>query len=222
MSGEAAAEERTQQMLARSRCSALEAMSPDGGRILVREQMHPALPIQPRRLAQLTRERGQALVEFVLILPIFMLLIFGVIEFGKALNYWIDTTHLANEGARYAAVNRWPSCPDDDTTPCAETLKDYLVARANTAELASGGTSNVPTALKPGVRICFPEGAPTVGKAVRVTVKSTYKLAVVNGMFGLVGLSQIGDIELSSSSTLRLERAPTPNRLLAESSACPA
>ena len=52
------------------------------------------------------RERGQALVEFVVILPVFLLIAFGVIEFGKAFNYWINTTHLASEGARYASVRR--------------------------------------------------------------------------------------------------------------------
>jgi Flp pilus assembly protein TadG len=169
----------------------------------------------------LARERGQALVEFVLILPVFLLIVFGVVEFGRAFNYWIDVTHLANEGSRYAAVNRWPSCPsgddpdpDGNPNPCDETLKDYLTERANTDELASGGTQNVPDALN--VDICFPESEATTGKAVRVTVHTDYTLAVVDGLFGAIGLDGIGEIGLSASSTMRLERTPSPNRVLAE------
>ena len=179
----------------------------------------------------LASERGQALVEFVLLLPVFLLITFGVIEFGKAFNYWIDTTHLANEGARYAAVNRWPTCPSDDTSFCHEQLRAYVQQRANTKELADGGanvksglTYNVgsPSAAD-GIVICFPEsGSTDVGKAVRVTVKAKYELAVVDGLFSAIGLDDIGEINLSSSSTMRLERKPTANRLLAEdSSSCP-
>src|SRR4051794_27742312 len=53
-------------------------------------------------------ERGVALVEFALVLPLILLLLFGMIDFGKAFNYWNDETHLANEAARYAVVNRNP------------------------------------------------------------------------------------------------------------------
>jgi len=167
-------------------------------------------------------ERGQAVVELALVLPLFLLLVFGMIEFGKGLNYWIDLTHIANEGARYATVNRWPSCPGDETAACPEPLKTYLIDRVNTDELRDGGSSNVPLPLLPGVDICFPETAPDPGNAVRVTVSTTYSLAVVDGLLGAIGLDTVADISLSASSTQRLEREPTANRLLAESSAaCP-
>src|SRR3954466_13202404 len=56
-------------------------------------------------------ERGAALVEFVLVLPLVLLLLFGMVDFGKAFNYWNDETHLANEAARYAVVNKNPLPP---------------------------------------------------------------------------------------------------------------
>jgi Flp pilus assembly protein TadG len=167
-------------------------------------------------------ERGQAVVELALVLPLFMLLVFGMIEFGKGLNYWIDLTHVANEGARYATVNRWPSCPGDETAACPEELKTYLTDRVNTDELRDGGSSNVPNTPGVAIDICFPETQPDPGNAVRVTVSTTYSLAVVDGLLGAIGLDTIADISMSASSTQRLEREPTANRLLAESSpACP-
>ena len=48
-----------------------------------------------RLLHLLSREEGTALVEFALVLPVLLLLLLGVLDFGKAYNYWIDTTHLS-------------------------------------------------------------------------------------------------------------------------------
>ena len=53
-------------------------------------------------------ERGQATVEFAIVLPLVLLLIVGMIEFGKAFNYWLSLNHLANETARWAAVDTSP------------------------------------------------------------------------------------------------------------------
>ena len=60
------------------------------------------------RACRLGREEGQATVEFAIVIPLLLLLIVGIIEFGKAFNYWIDLNHLANEGARWAAVEKVP------------------------------------------------------------------------------------------------------------------
>lgn len=54
---------------------------------------------------RLLRDRsGQAAVEFALIAPAFFLIMFGVMDFGRAM--WINSTieHAAAEGARYAAI----------------------------------------------------------------------------------------------------------------------
>jgi Flp pilus assembly protein TadG len=61
-----------------------------------------------RRTRILRREEGQATVEFAIVIPLLLLLVVGIFEFGKAFNYWIDLNHLANEGARWAAVDKVP------------------------------------------------------------------------------------------------------------------
>lgn len=50
------------------------------------------------------RERGAAAVEFALVLPILIMLIFGIIDFGRMLNARITITEAAREGARAAAL----------------------------------------------------------------------------------------------------------------------
>jgi Flp pilus assembly protein TadG len=51
-----------------------------------------------------TADRGTAAVEFVLIVPVLLLIVFGIIDFGRALNAQISLTGAAREGVRLAAL----------------------------------------------------------------------------------------------------------------------
>jgi len=64
-------------------------------------------------------EKGVSAVEFALILPILIVLVFGIFQFGIAYNNYITITHAAREGARLAAV--------DLTNP---SLKQIIIERA--------------------------------------------------------------------------------------------
>lgn len=48
--------------------------------------------------------RGQSLVEFALILPVLVILLLGIIDFGMGLRSYISLTNATREGARFAAV----------------------------------------------------------------------------------------------------------------------
>ena len=48
--------------------------------------------------------RGQALVEFALMLPVLLLLVVGVMEFGLVINQYMVVAESAREGARSAAL----------------------------------------------------------------------------------------------------------------------
>ena len=64
-----------------------------------------------RRMIGLRREDGVAMTEFALILPVFLLLVAGILSFGRVFFYWIQANHMANETARWAAVDRNPYAP---------------------------------------------------------------------------------------------------------------
>jgi Flp pilus assembly protein TadG len=151
-----------------------------------------------RRLALRSRsahgpEAGVALVEFALVLPLLLVLLFGMLDFGKAFNYWIDQTHLANEGARWAAVNK---------NPGGGTLQEYIQSQANTAELREGGTDSVPGAIE--ICISFPNGTSQVGDPVRVTASASYNwLPFLGDRIGITSTS------ISASATMRLEAVPS-------------
>ena len=50
-------------------------------------------------------EKGQALVEFALLVPIFLMLLFAIVDFGMGFHSWITVTNSAREGARLGAVS---------------------------------------------------------------------------------------------------------------------
>src|SRR5687768_14434683 len=112
-------------------------------------------------------QKGTALVEFALVLPLFLVMLIGMVDFGKGFNYWIDQTHIANQGARFAVVNRNPG------EAAGDTLQQYIREHAQTDELESGGTDTVDEPLI--VCIEFPKGGtPAAGDPVTVRVVTTY------------------------------------------------
>ena len=65
-------------------------------------------------------EQGASAVEFALVLPIFIMLIFGIFQFGIAFNNWIAITHAAREGARLAAVDQYDEQRVRDSAPSVQ------------------------------------------------------------------------------------------------------
>jgi Flp pilus assembly protein TadG len=144
-----------------------------------------------RRLAPLFDQRGTALVEFALVAPILFLVLFGLLDFGKAFNYWNDETHLAAEGARWAVVN---------SNPGSGTLQQYIRQQADTSELQGLAVVCVTFPTNPGTG-----SSGQVGDPVTVTVKSQYSwIPFVSSQAGMSPTTTI-----TGSATMRLEALPT-------------
>src|SRR6266480_4945207 len=153
-------------------------------------------------------ERGVALVEFVLVLPLILLLLLGMIDMGKAFNYWNDETHLANEAARQAVVDSCPSCGP------GQKINDWIRTEADSAELRNGGTQSISS---PGVRVCiwFPNNTQSaddpvrdhsLGDPVQVIVHAQY-----NWLAYLVGQGLPLHSDLTGTATMRMEKAYLAN-----------
>ena len=124
---------------------------------------------------------SQSLVEFALVLPILLLLILGVMDFGRMFYTQMVLTNAAREGANYLAYN-----PQDvNNEPPYKITYEYIIEEAN---------SSTVEVVEPDISItgCCTRGAP-----VEVTVTKTVDL-IFDGVlrfFGLLG----GPIELSST-----------------------
>ena len=129
-----------------------------------------------------------------------MVLILGMVDFGKGFNYWIDQTHLANEAARFAVVNKNPG------EAAGDTLQEYIRKHANTGELANGGTNSVADELAVCIEFPgLPEGEdPEAGDPVTVRVTTTY-----NWMPFLDANLGFSAVTVNGTATMRLEAEPT-------------
>jgi Flp pilus assembly protein TadG len=65
----------------------------------------------PHMKPRMKNEQGQTMTEFALVLPILIVLLFGIIQFGIAFNNYVTLTDAVRAGARKAAVSRNLSDP---------------------------------------------------------------------------------------------------------------
>jgi Flp pilus assembly protein TadG len=84
--------------------------------------------------------RGQALVEFALVIPIFLLLVFGMMDMGRFVYMHSTLSQAAREGARLGAVEAYwvgstdPSCNTSGGPVCPANLaalRTDVLAAAN-------------------------------------------------------------------------------------------
>ena len=156
--------------------------------------MAPAPERRPRprgRLGALHRDqRGTALVEFALLAPLLFLLLFGIVDFGRALDYYNQVTQLAGQGARAAVVNR---NPDGTAITSGSSLQSQLVTQY-TAQ----------PELKKGIVVCITQVPTKVGDPVTVKVSYQFHFLPLIG----AAASALGGLTLSSTQTERAEVVP--------------
>jgi Flp pilus assembly protein TadG len=78
-------------------------------------------------------------VEFALLLPVLLLLVFGIIDFGRMLNAQITLTQAAREGARVEALGDSPSQVQSRTQGAATSLPSVSVTVVSSCPPGAGG-----------------------------------------------------------------------------------
>jgi Flp pilus assembly protein TadG len=68
------------------------------------------------------RERGAAMIEMAITMPLLLLLSIGVFEFGRAFQYWQVLTNATREGARVASL------PGTSDAAVTSRVQNYLDA----------------------------------------------------------------------------------------------
>jgi Flp pilus assembly protein TadG len=128
------------------------------------------------------RDEGAAAVEFALVAFILVLLVFGIIQFGYLFFQWLETTHAAREGVRWAALGN----------PVAD-----VEAKAKAAAPGLNWTGNGT------VQVVYP-GATTPGNPV--TVRITYNTPLFAPLMqNLFGVGNATTFTLRSAATQRIE-----------------
>jgi Flp pilus assembly protein TadG len=75
-------------------------------------------------------DSGAAMVEFAIVLPLILLLLFGIMEFGRAWNVKQVLTDAAREGARVAVVTERGNLTQEQLETLVETTIRNAAARA--------------------------------------------------------------------------------------------
>ncbi|WP_251046553.1 TadE/TadG family type IV pilus assembly protein [Arthrobacter sp. ISL-85] len=105
-------------------------------------------------------ERGAAAVEFAILLPLLLMLVLGVIEFGRAYNTQLTLTNAARDGVRVMAIGNNPTAAATAVQTAAASISTTIPASAVTVS---------PTVCSTGVQ---------------VTVTVNYTLSSITGIAG--------------------------------------
>ena len=132
-------------------------------------------------------EKGQALAEFALLVPIFLLLLFAIVDFGMGFHSWITVTNAAREGARLGAV-----------LATEQQIEDRVRQTSDLPNEATNMTVTVTNAADAG-------GLP--GQSVVVKVDYNYDLITpLAGFVQMVSGNILGPtLTLSSTAEMRME-----------------
>ena len=136
-------------------------------------------------------ERGQALAEFALIMPILFLLIAGILGFGRAYNIQQVVVDAAREGARVAAVQDTTLAPADPTAGPAAVA---VLVKRRLAAIAVD-TSTVTVNVTGNWRV--------TGDSIHVDVSTPYALPLLSVLMNWA--TGTPNFNLHSSTTMRNE-----------------
>jgi Flp pilus assembly protein TadG len=137
------------------------------------------------------RRAGQGLVEFALLLPVLLLIVMGLVDFGRAIYAFNSVSNAAREGARTAIV-------------------DQRTRTSTGAYLAAEEAANQATALglnptNPAqVLVTFPDpdnNCPTVAVGCLVSVRVQYQFNAITPIIGRI----IGPLTLGSTTVVPIE-----------------
>ncbi len=137
--------------------------------------------------------RGQGLVEFALVLPIFLLMVMGIIDGGRAIFAFNQMSQATRDVARVASVSCFQTtpirCSTASGTPVGIAINEQAVG-------SQGTTTWVVQCIDPdtatAVTVC------AVGDTVRVNAEANFTLIFgpLQAAFGAVGVESTSEQQI--------------------------
>lgn len=153
------------------------------------------------------RSRGQALVEFALIIPIFLLILVALFDLGRAVFAYNTLTNAAREGVRMAIVNQDPATIKDRAKSQTAIVElDLPNVDVNFYQVAVDGTADTSKTCSPAA----------VGCLAVVSFQATYRpiTPIISNILFRNGVT------FTATSTLTVEYS-CPNTTFATAASCP-
>jgi Flp pilus assembly protein TadG len=132
-----------------------------------------------RMLVRAREDRGAAAVEFALVLPLLLLLIFGIVDFGRAWNMQLALTQAAREGVRSVALA--------DGTDAAQRTRDAAFPV---------------TGITVGITAC--PATVTASSDAQVTASRTYDyITPISGILNIIGQPSLAAPTITGRGRMR-------------------
>ncbi len=141
-------------------------------------------------MISIQRQKGAEIVEFALVLPLLLLILFGIMEFGIVFFDKAIITNAGREGARAGVVSRSPVLSNDDITTIVNNYSVGLVS------FSSSVASPVVTVTTTTI---------AAEQFLTVKVEYSYTFLVLGNLMSLFIPSFSNPIVLSASTVMRYE-----------------
>ena len=141
-------------------------------------------------MISIQRQKGAEIVEFALVLPLLLLILFGIMEFGIVFFDKAIITNASREGARAGVVSRSPVLSNDDITTIVNNYSVGLVSFSSS--VASPVVTMTTTTI-------------AAEQFLTVKVEYSYTFLVLGNLMSLFIPSFSNPIVLSASTVMRYE-----------------
>lgn len=149
-----------------------------------------------KRWQMMRNESGGAAVEFAILLPLLVLLLAGIIEYGLVMFNQQMITNASREAARAGIVSQTPPVALTGTDSVEDIALDYCQDFLVTFDAA-----NKP----PTVVSSLPDGSQGFGDRLTVAVQYDYQFLFLPNIQGLFGGSGSSALTLQATTTMRYE-----------------
>ena len=137
--------------------------------------------------------KGQTLLEFAFVLPIMLVFLFVIVDFGIAIDRRIVLQHAVREGARKGAVTNNISAITDTTVAQSQGLLDPADVDVCYEDANANGNDGEP------------------GDNVKVSATFTYEFTIpFASLFNFMGATVPSGISMTPSADMRLENSVNP------------
>ena len=151
-------------------------------------------------------EHGQAIIELALTLPLLLLVVLGVFDFGLMFQRFEVVTNAAREGARLGVLTGQYT-----TAQAEQRARDYLAAGGVTGTSRSAPCTSGVTAGSICVSVVINKDVPITGTSPAVTVDEVVSTVEYDHSFTFVGPlmslfgGSLGTTPLRAVSRMRVE-----------------
>lgn len=105
---------------------------------------------------RLKSEKGQAMVEFALVLPILLLLLCGIIDFSWIFGNQLMADNASREAARYSAIHYYDSNTDDDQAEAYEVVTSRAATLSAPSVILSISGNSVTISVSSNINLLTP------------------------------------------------------------------